>query len=189
MNLSLIWQTLTGGWLAAELLMAVVTRTRRGGGSLRDRGSMAVLWIAITASITACQWNKATHPATMFAGAQWLALAALALLLAGLLVRGAAIYTLGSAFSVNVAIRDSQRICRRGLYRYLRHPSYTGMLIIFLAIGVHSRNWLSLAVVVAGPASALLYRIQIEEAALRDAFGAEYAAYCETTKRLLPWIY
>jgi protein-S-isoprenylcysteine O-methyltransferase Ste14 len=37
--------------------------------------------------------------------------------------------------------------------------------------------------------AALLYRIHVEEIALNDAFGAEYAAYSQQTKRLIPGIY
>ena len=189
MSRSLIWNTLTWIWLVAELLLVVATRTRRSRGSVRDRGSMLLLWVTIAASITVCQWNKAVHPSTMFGGAEWLAITGLILFVAGLTVRAVAIYTLGAAFSVNVAIRSAQRVCKRGLYRHLRHPSYTGMLLIFAAYGVHSRNWWSLAVVVAGPTAAMLYRIHVEEAALLGAFGEEYADYMRTTKRLIPGVY
>jgi protein-S-isoprenylcysteine O-methyltransferase Ste14 len=37
--------------------------------------------------------------------------------------------------------------------------------------------------------AALLYRIHVEEAALNQAFGAQYQAYSATTKRLIPGIY
>jgi protein-S-isoprenylcysteine O-methyltransferase Ste14 len=104
-------------------------------------------------------------------------------------VRWTAILTLGKSFSSNVAIQESQTIQRAGLYRIVRHPSYLGMLIIFLAIGVHSRNWLALAVVLVPTTAALLYRIHVEEIELHDAFGAEYAEYSQSTKRLIPGIY
>jgi protein-S-isoprenylcysteine O-methyltransferase Ste14 len=39
------------------------------------------------------------------------------------------------------------------------------------------------------PTAALLYRIHVEEAALREHFGAEYVAYCAETKRLVPGVY
>jgi protein-S-isoprenylcysteine O-methyltransferase Ste14 len=43
--------------------------------------------------------------------------------------------------------------------------------------------------ILAPTAIALLYRIRVEEAALIEAFGAEYAAYSRKTKRLIPGIY
>ena len=75
------------------------------------------------------------------------------------------------------------------MYRWIRHPSYLGMLIIFLAIGIHSRNWLGLIVVLIPTTLALLYRIHIEEIALNHAFGDAYASYSKTTRRLLPFLY
>ena len=62
-------------------------------------------------------------------------------------------------------------------------------MIIFLAIGLADRNWISAAIVLILPAAALLYRIHVEEAALHGAFGAQYTEYCNTTKRLIPGIY
>jgi protein-S-isoprenylcysteine O-methyltransferase Ste14 len=63
------------------------------------------------------------------------------------------------------------------------------LLLVILAIGLHSRNWLALAVVTIPTTATLLYRIHIEEAALSDAFGEDYLAYIRETKRLLPGLY
>jgi protein-S-isoprenylcysteine O-methyltransferase len=60
---------------------------------------------------------------------------------------------------------------------------------VFVAIALHERNWLAAAVVIILPTLALLYRIHVEEAALREAFGEQYSSYCNTTKRLIPGIY
>ena len=110
-------------------------------------------------------------------------------MLVALAIRWTAIFTLGKTFSSNVAIQDSQQITRTGLYRFVRHPSYLGLALVFLAIGLHSRNWISFAVVLLPTIAALLYRIHVEEAALGEAFGEEYAAYSKVTKRLLPGVY
>ena len=119
----------------------------------------------------------------------WLRPVSLAVLVAGLLVRISAILTLGRQFSANVATHAAQTIERRGLYRIVRHPSYLGMEIVFLAIGIHARNWLCLAICVIPPTLAVLWRIHVEEIALRGAFGEEYAEYSRTTKRLIPGLY
>jgi protein-S-isoprenylcysteine O-methyltransferase Ste14 len=63
------------------------------------------------------------------------------------------------------------------------------MLIIFAAIGLYERNWISMAVVLMLPTAALLYRIHVEEMALTEAFGEQYLEYSKATKRLLPGIY
>jgi protein-S-isoprenylcysteine O-methyltransferase Ste14 len=38
-------------------------------------------------------------------------------------------------------------------------------------------------------AAALAYRIRVEEAALLERLGSEYAEYCRVTKRLIPGVY
>ena len=37
--------------------------------------------------------------------------------------------------------------------------------------------------------AALIYRIQVEETVLREAFAEEYAQYSRVTKRLVPGVY
>jgi protein-S-isoprenylcysteine O-methyltransferase Ste14 len=189
MSMSLGWQLLYWAWVLSEVYIAVGIRTKSASGSVRDRGSQIILWAVIVIALTACGFIKALYPPNMFGGASWFKPAALLLLLLGLAVRWTAILTLGRAFSANVAILDSQKICRNGLYRFLRHPSYLGMLLIFLAAGVHSRNWAGVAVALIPTTAALLYRIHVEESALREAFGEEYDAYSRTTKRLVPGVY
>jgi protein-S-isoprenylcysteine O-methyltransferase Ste14 len=188
-NLSIFWQILIWGWFASEVLIAVVTRTRRSTGNVKDRGTLLLLWVVIIASITACDWIASSSNPNMLGGGHWLRIASDVLMLIGLAVRWSAILTLGKSFSSNVAIRESQTIQRRGLYLMVRHPSYLGMIIIFLAIGVHSRNWFALAAVLVPTTAALLVRIHVEEIALREAFGEEYADYSKSTKRLIPGIY
>ncbi|MGO9337563.1 MAG: methyltransferase family protein [Terracidiphilus sp.] len=189
MNISLLWRVLFYGWTASEIYIAIATRTRRGGGQRRDRGSMAILWVTIVASITAAEWIAGATKPNMFGGAHWLRIAAVVVMIAGIVVRWTAILSLGKAFSANVAIRDSQTVYRKGLYRFVRHPSYSGMLLIFVAIALHERNWFAAAAVTVPTTLALLYRIHVEEAALNQAFGEQYASYCSATKRLIPGIY
>ena len=156
---------------------------------MKDRGSLAILWVTITLAITTGGIIRGVLGANLFADAQWLTKAAIGILITGVAVRWIAILSLGKAFSSNVAIRSAQRVYQGGLYRWMRHPSYTGMLLVFLAVGVQYRNWISLFAVMLPTTAALLYRIHVEEIALNEAFGAEYAEYSRQTKRLIPGIY
>jgi len=187
--LSNLWTWLYWGWVVSEVGIAVATRTRRSDGNVQDRGSQLLLWVVILASITACESIRYTVRAAMFGRAHWLVLASVAVLVLGLAIRWTAILTLGKSFSANVAIRDAQRVHKAGLYRFVRHPSYLGLMLIFLAIGLHARNWISLALVLVPTFLALSYRIHVEEGALSEAFGEEYAAYRRGTKRLVPGVF
>jgi protein-S-isoprenylcysteine O-methyltransferase Ste14 len=188
-SLSLIWTILFYSWTASEVGLVIFTRTRRGAGKLSDRGSIVVLWATIVASITAMDFIRNSFPAPIFPGTHWPRYAAFALMIAGLILRWTAILSLGKAFSVNVAIRTTQTLYQSGLYRFVRHPSYSGMVVCFVAIALAGRNWYSAAELLVATTAAILYRIHVEEAALLEGFGAQYAAYRTHTWRLIPGIY
>lgn len=189
MNLEFLFVVLTRVWVVGEILIAVITTTRRGKGNVQDRGTQIILWIVILVSFAIDGWMHSFLPIDMPGSYTWLLPLALAILILGLAVRAVAVFNLGKAFSANVAITAGQRLQRSGLYRLVRHPSYFGLELIFLGLALHSRTWACLAVVLIPPTLALVYRIHVEEAALRLAFGAEYEDYSRTTKRLIPGIY
>jgi protein-S-isoprenylcysteine O-methyltransferase Ste14 len=173
-------------WIVAEIVIAFATRTRTGKGNVQDRGSLPLLWITICASMTLCGYFQDTlaHPFP-----HWCTAAGIVILMLGLAIRCVAIISLGKSFSSNVAIHATQRVYQNGLYSLLRHPSYTGLLLIFFAVGLHARNPMCLLCAFVPPTAALLYRIHVEEFALQAAFGDEYRNYMTHTKRLVPWVY
>jgi protein-S-isoprenylcysteine O-methyltransferase Ste14 len=188
-NLESIFHVLTLVWLVGEILIAVLTFTSKGKGKVKDRGTQIILWIVITGSLTIAAWLHDSLPADMPGSYTWLRPVALVILILGLGIRAIAVVSLGNAFSANVALRTGQTLRRSGLYRFVRHPSYFGLELIFLAFGLNLRNWACFAVVLIPPTLALLYRIHVEETALRLAFGEEYETYSRCTKRLIPWVY
>lgn len=189
MNLESLFNWLSLVWLIGEILIAILTRTRSGQGKVQDRGTQILLWVVIVGSIRLDEWLHTFLPIDMPGGHSWLRPVALGILILGLCLRAVAVFNLGRAFSANVALRAGQQLQRSGLYRLVRHPSYLGLELIFLAYALHSRTWACFAVVLVPPTLALLYRIHVEEKALRLAFGAEYDDYCRTTRRLIPGLY
>jgi len=189
MSLSIVWNVLYVIWIASEIFIAVATRTRKSSGSVRDRGTMILLWVVIFSSLSAGIWIGEVNGPNLPGGAHWLRPASLLVLAAGLALRWSAVLTLGKSFSSNVAIHATQRVLKTGLYRWMRHPSYTGLLLCIFAVGLHTRNWISFLIVVVPCTAALLYRIHVEEIALREHFGQEYIEYSEVTRRLIPGVY
>jgi protein-S-isoprenylcysteine O-methyltransferase Ste14 len=186
MSLSVWWTGLYVGWIIGEIFIAIATRTRRPDAKVQDRGTQIILWIAIFGSLSLSGWLHAILPSDL---PEILRPISLAVLVAGLLIRLAAILTLGRSFTANVATHAAQTLQRDGLYSIVRHPSYLGMEIIFLAIGLHARNWICLAVCLVPTTGAVLYRIHVEEVALRSLFGAQYDDYSRSVKRLIPGVY
>jgi protein-S-isoprenylcysteine O-methyltransferase Ste14 len=188
-SLGTLWTILYWAWIALEIAISVGTRARRAKTNVQDQGTQVLLWVVIVLSLTARGWMRHLDLAGMHIGERWLRPGSVVLLAAGLVVRITAIFTLGKWFTANVATHAAQKIQRAGPYRLVRHPSYLGMEIIFLAIGLYTHDWACLAVAFVPPTIAVLYRIHVEEAALLGAFGEEYADYMRTTKRLIPGVY
>ncbi len=87
-----------------------------------------------------------------------------------------AILTLGRLFTVNVAIQADHSVVETGLYRFVRHPSYVGLLLTFVGLGVFFANWLSLFGLLVPIALAVLNRVAKEEQALLASLELPYAA-------------
>src|SRR5438105_7813904 len=98
-------------------------------------------------------------------------------LVAGITIRWAAVYTLGKYFTGTVLIKTDHRLIRTGLYKHVRHPAYAGSLLAHLGLGLSFSNWFSLAFGVVPYSVAAVYRMHVEERALRDAFGEAYTIY------------
>jgi len=189
MSLSAFWTISYCLWIASEIWIAIATRTRHSTGNVRDRGTMLLLWVVLFTAISAGNWFSEAQGVNLPGGAHWLKPASLFVLISGLALRWSAVISLGKSFSSNVAIHATQRVMKTGLYRWMRHPSYTGLLLCILAVGMHTRNWISFLIILVPCAAALLYRIHVEEIALREHFGPEYIEYSEMTKRLIPGVY
>jgi protein-S-isoprenylcysteine O-methyltransferase Ste14 len=185
----LVWAILASAWVVGEIAIALFTRTGSSQGKVQDRGTQVLLWVVIFGCFWTNGWMHRHFPPDMPGRDGILIPLAIVLLALGLVVRATAIITLGRAFSANVATRANQTLNRSGLYRLVRHPSYLGLEIIIFAAGLHSRTWACLAIDFIPPTLAVLYRIHVEEQALLGAFGAEYAEYSRTTKRLIPGLY
>lgn len=154
-----------------------------------DRGSLALYNVTGALSVPAGIVLGFTDYGRMGAGGAYASAAGAALLVAGTALRWAAVRALWRYFTVNVSILEGQRVVRQGLYGVVRHPSYTGLLLRYLGFGLAFANWLSAALVFLPLLAATLYRIRVEEAALRAHFGEEYLDYARHTRRLVPGIY
>jgi protein-S-isoprenylcysteine O-methyltransferase Ste14 len=107
---------------------------------------------------------------------------------AGGVVRLWPVFVLGHRFSGLVAIQPGHTLVTTGVYRFIRNPSYLGLLIGALGWALVFRS--SIGVLLAAlNLVPLIARIRAEEALLRSHFGAEYDAYCRHTSRLIPGVY
>jgi len=107
----------------------------------------------------------------------------------GLGLRWWCFQTLGRYFTFSVMTSADQSVITSGPYRVLRHPSYAGILLIVLGLGLTLGDWLSLAAIMVFIGIGLLNRIRVEEAALSEALGPRYTDFASTRKRLVPYVW
>lgn len=170
-----------GGW-----------RNRRARGL--DRGSLLVVVITSGLAIgVASVLAYKVHPATIAPGdivvRYVVFIVGLVAIVGGSAFRQWAVITLGASFTFDVRVADDQRVITNGPYRFVRHPSYTGLILAYIGLGLAYGDWLCLAILSILPTAGLVYRIGVEEAALRSRLGAEYERFAAGRKRLLPGIW
>jgi len=175
-------------WIAGEGIF-LVRGLFRTGAQNRDRGSIVVVFGSIFAGFALGSALVAAFPGAMVREGRAAVFAVgLAIMVLGMALRFSAILTLGRYFTFVVMVGGDQRVIDTGLYRWVRHPSYTGSLLIVAGALLATTSLAALAGVLPVLAG-LLYRIDVEERALSDQLGEEYRSYARRTKRLVPFVY
>jgi protein-S-isoprenylcysteine O-methyltransferase Ste14 len=183
-----IEQLTVTAWLALEAGLIIRDRVRGKGSFARDRGTLFLNIIIITVALAAAGMLTASlrNSAWQFGPT---GLAGPIVMWAGLAVRIWAIVVLGQSFRTTVEVDAGQQVVDRGPYRWVRHPSYTGILLLMVGLSLVYGNWPALAVLLVLPAGVLIHRIFVEEAALTEVTGRAYTDYAARTKRLVPGVW
>lgn len=177
------------GWVGVEIVLAGRDIARRKVGARRDRGTRVVVALSLVAAFAIGWLVRIRVPALGTPAPEVFASAGVVVIWIGLAVRVWAVVALGGSFSTYVQVADDQPVVTSGPYRWVRHPSYTGLLLICLGFGVAIGNWLSILVCVVVPALGLLPRIAVEESELVRVLGERYRRYQATTHRLIPGLW
>ncbi len=175
-------------WGASEFLFALKSHSKSGAKS-KDRRSLSLIWIVCVAGISLGIYFANTQHSFEFPSHKIFYVAGYWLFVSGLVFRWYSIIYLGRFFTPDVAVVKDHRLIDSGPYRFIRHPTYTGILIVLSGLGLSLDNAASALVIILPVLAVLLWRIRIEEAALIEAFGDQYRNYMQRTKRLIPLIY
>lgn len=181
---SIIWIL----WFLSEVGLNILLRSKMPDSQETDKNSIRIIWITIILSVTAGVF-AAIKTNIPLVETNLLKYIGLILIIAGVVVRFTAIRTLGKFFTVNLAIDSEHRLIDTGLYKYIRHPSYTGSLLSFLGLAVYFNNWICLPVILVPIITVFIFRINIEEKLLIQQPGLNYSEYIKRTKRLIPFVY
>ncbi len=96
---------------------------------------------------------------------------------------------LGKLATSKIVIEQNHTLITTGIYKYIRHPIYLGMLLIFFGYALSFKSIIT-------PFTFLILfflifnnRMNLEEKLLKEEFGSDYEQYMKRTKRLIPYIY
>jgi protein-S-isoprenylcysteine O-methyltransferase Ste14 len=177
-------------WWLFEAVMNVRQWRRGGRGlSLTQDPTYVLMYVTIAAAIVAAQVLGRRGGLLWPGGRIWPVAAGLALIVACVAIRAWSIVTLGRFFQYSIRIQSGHTVVTTGPYRFVRHPSYTGLALGVAGYALACGDPWSLlaAAVLAG--LGLTVRIRVEERQLRDSLGADYAAFAATRKRLIPGLF
>jgi protein-S-isoprenylcysteine O-methyltransferase Ste14 len=174
-------------YLISETRMTV--RTTRGMDNSADRGTRRLVWILLVIAFESAWLPVIFSFGKLLALGDWLTWLGVFIMVSGVVFRRYAIAVLGKFFTAIVQIHKDHQLIKVGPYRYIRHPSYLGILILALGNGIALANWISLLLCIALPAIGIVQRIKVEENELYYHFGEQYQDYRKITWRIIPYIY
>jgi protein-S-isoprenylcysteine O-methyltransferase Ste14 len=181
---AVIWQACALAWALFEVGLAIRVR----GASGRDR-SFVPLTLSVVGGIALGQF-VARRAGLALPGPGWWPVALGTVVVAlGLALRTWAVHVLGRFFKFTVVVQVDHQVVDTGPYRLIRHPSYTGLLMIELGLGIALGTWLSIPACLLPPLVAFSIRLLTEEQVLARELGEPYRAYMARTKRLIPGVW
>jgi len=166
-------------WLAAEVRQS--THRRPEGVTAAKGSAMYVRGFTVVGVVGAIVVARNVPSTATPSGVAWVALV---LLWCGVALRLWSFRTLGRYFTFTVQTSADQPVITDG-----RHPSYAGILLAVMGIGLFIGNWLSFAILTALVTCGVVFRIRVEERALLQDLGEPYRTYATTHKRLVPFVW
>jgi protein-S-isoprenylcysteine O-methyltransferase Ste14 len=180
---------IAGCWIALAIYWAVAARSAKPSAQ-RQAGVPRVLHLvtltAAGALLIGPRWPYplsllvVPHGATADVGGG-------VLCLCGLVVALWARRTLGGNWSSAVTFKQGHELIVRGPYNYVRHPIYTGLLLMALGTAIaigRLHAWIGLLLCIAG----FWVKLRQEEALMVREFPDHYPAYRRRVKALIPFV-
>lgn len=174
-------------YVITEIILSVRTEPRVK--SSVDRGTQRLVWIFVGICFIVGWVPVILGIGRLLVLGDWLTWVGVAIIIGGIIFRRYAIFILGKFFTARVQIQAGHELIMSGPYRYIRHPSYLGIFLITLGLGIALANWISLSLCIVLPAIGIIRRIKVEEKELEQHFGKRYQDYRKVTWAVIPHIY
>jgi len=96
-------------------------------------------------------------------------------------------YILGKNWSLSVQRKENHQLIQNGIYKIVRHPIYTGLLLLFIGNAMIVGDYRAIIAVLIVFIS-LWLKLKKEEKLLTKTFGMEYTEYKNQTRALIPYL-
>ena len=165
----------------------IVPRVRRHGTEIKkkERGSGRLISVSVVVSFIVAYFLALSGITLM---PSWVFYLGISIMIFGIMVRQWSIAVLGRFFSPTIGVQEGQKVVDRGPYRLVRHPSYTGILLILVGVGLAFQSLAAILVILLIFSVAYGYRMNEEEKVLTLELGDEYVKYAKRTKKLIPYL-
>jgi protein-S-isoprenylcysteine O-methyltransferase Ste14 len=94
---------------------------------------------------------------------------------------------LGRNWSSHPTMKEHHELVTTGPYAYVRHPIYTGLMLMAFGTALTGSIWGIGVLIIASVV--FISRIGREEKIMLELFPNEYPAYQARTKKLIPWVW
>ena len=177
------------GFVIFSAIFLLVAKPSRD--KTRKADPRSVIAIFIQALAFAIAWTIVRKPFTPFLPIDWraqyfVAAIIVLLVLASLIFVTAAVRTLGKQWSLQARVLEHHELIRRGPYRIVRHPIYTGMFGMLIVSSLAHGHWLGLVIASIVYCLGTVMRIRSEEKLLREQFGSQYDDYAREVPAFIP---
>jgi len=152
-------------------------------GKLMDKYSFELIFLAFVITIILCFFYYNTLPTVALI--HW----GSGMIILGIIIRILGKRDLGKQFSWKVKIVKRHKLVTTGIYKHIRHPLYFGLFISWLGFAFVMRSLQGILAAIFLLLPSLYYRIYVEEKALLEKFGKQYAEYKKRTIGLIPFLY
>jgi protein-S-isoprenylcysteine O-methyltransferase Ste14 len=109
------------------------------------------------------------------------------IVLAGLVISLWARIELGRNWNLNPSIQEDHELIERGPYVYVRHPMYSGLILMLLGAVIWYGSWVGGTIFIVCLIGTWL-KLRQEERLLTEHFGMSYLKYKERVKALIPFL-
>jgi protein-S-isoprenylcysteine O-methyltransferase Ste14 len=179
-----LWIILVTVWVIGAFMTRQTVRQQTSNSRLWQMGIVLLgMWLLFGQRTGSAWLAQPAFPMTTA-----VAIAGLATTLAGVAFAIWARVTLGANWSGVITVKEGHTLVRRGPYRIVRHPIYTGLLVAVAGTALTYgliRGILALPIVAFG----LWLKTLTEERFMVQQFGEQYLCYKHEVRALVPFLF